>query len=192
MILTMTKYHENLLRDSPLSLLSIVKFSFSLETNMILKIPNETFLKITRYLRWGKKGNSSLACAPHVKKCYIWIRPLWKNSKCFHMSTMIEAIYDFNASTLSADWHFLLVNLTSAHKLCFLVNLASALGFEREIVAVSEFFFLWQLRAPLIHSSCKRLLSLRATRQKRRGIGRLVGRYRVILKKVSFGVFSII
>ena len=43
MILTMAKYHENLLRDSSLSLLSIVNFFSSLETKMILKIPNETF-----------------------------------------------------------------------------------------------------------------------------------------------------
>ena len=50
MILTMTKYHENLLRVSPLSLLSMVKFLSSLETNMVLKIPNKTFLRITRYL----------------------------------------------------------------------------------------------------------------------------------------------
>ena len=50
MILTMTKYHENLLRDSLLSLLFIVKFFSSLETKMVLKIPNETFLRITRYL----------------------------------------------------------------------------------------------------------------------------------------------
>ena len=49
MILTMTKYHENLLRDSPLSLLSIVKFFSSLETKMVLKIPNETFLRNTLY-----------------------------------------------------------------------------------------------------------------------------------------------
>ena len=45
----MTKYHENLLRDSPLSLLSTVKILFFLETHNILKIPNETFLRITRY-----------------------------------------------------------------------------------------------------------------------------------------------
>ena len=49
MILTITKYHKNLLRDSPLPSLSIVKFLSSLETKMILKIPNETFLRITRY-----------------------------------------------------------------------------------------------------------------------------------------------
>ena len=49
MILTMTKYHENLLRDSPLSLLFIVKMFSSLETKMVLKTPNETFLRITRY-----------------------------------------------------------------------------------------------------------------------------------------------
>ena len=54
MILTVTKYHENLLRDSPLSLLFIVKFSSSLETNMVLKIPNETFLRNTRYVERGK------------------------------------------------------------------------------------------------------------------------------------------
>ena len=50
MILTMTKCHENSLEDSPLSLLSLVKsFSF-LETNRVLKLPNETFLRITRCL----------------------------------------------------------------------------------------------------------------------------------------------
>ena len=49
MILIMTKYHENLLNDSPLSLLSVVKFFSSLETKMIIKIPNETFFRITRY-----------------------------------------------------------------------------------------------------------------------------------------------
>ena len=49
MILTTTKYHENLHRDSPLSLLSIVKYFFSLETKMNLKIRNETFLRITQY-----------------------------------------------------------------------------------------------------------------------------------------------
>ena len=48
MSLTMTKYHENLLSDSPLSLLFIVKLFSSLETKMILKAPNETFLRITR------------------------------------------------------------------------------------------------------------------------------------------------
>ena len=56
MILTMTKYHENLLRDSPLSLLFIVKIFSSLETKMVLKIPNETFLRITQYLIIEKKS----------------------------------------------------------------------------------------------------------------------------------------
>ena len=51
MILTITKYHENLLRDSPLSLLYIVNFFSSLATKMILKKPNETFLRVTQYLR---------------------------------------------------------------------------------------------------------------------------------------------
>ena len=50
MNLTMTKYHENLLRDSPLSLLSTVKIFSSLESKMILRIPNETFSRITRYI----------------------------------------------------------------------------------------------------------------------------------------------
>ena len=49
MILTLTKYHENLLNDSTLSLLFIVKFFSPLETLMKLKTPNETFLKITQY-----------------------------------------------------------------------------------------------------------------------------------------------
>ena len=50
MILTLTEYHENLVRHSPLSLLLTVKFFSSAETKMILKTPNETFLRITRYL----------------------------------------------------------------------------------------------------------------------------------------------
>ena len=48
MILTMTKYHENLLKDSPLSLLFVVKFFSFLETKKVLKIQNETFLRNTR------------------------------------------------------------------------------------------------------------------------------------------------
>jgi len=46
MILTMTKYHENLLSNCPLSLLFIVKFFSSLESKMVLKIPNKPFLRI--------------------------------------------------------------------------------------------------------------------------------------------------
>ena len=49
MILTIAKYDENLLKDSTLSLLFIVKFFSPLETLMILKTPNETFLRITWY-----------------------------------------------------------------------------------------------------------------------------------------------
>ena len=49
MIVTITKCHKNLLRDSTLSLLSTVDFFSSLETKMILKIQNEIFLRITRY-----------------------------------------------------------------------------------------------------------------------------------------------
>ena len=49
MILTMAKYHENLLKDSTLSLLLIAKFFSSLKTKKILKTRNVTFLRITRY-----------------------------------------------------------------------------------------------------------------------------------------------
>ena len=49
MILTMAKYHENLLKDGTLSLLFIVQFFSPLETKIILKRPNETFLRITQY-----------------------------------------------------------------------------------------------------------------------------------------------
>ena len=52
MILTMTRYHENLFRDSPLYFLS------SLKTIMILKIPNETILRITRYDNRQQRGKS--------------------------------------------------------------------------------------------------------------------------------------
>ena len=50
LILTMTKYHKNLLSDSPLSLIFIVNFFSSLETKTVLKIPNRTFLRITLYI----------------------------------------------------------------------------------------------------------------------------------------------
>ena len=43
MILTMAKYHENLLRDSTLCLLFIAKSFSSLEIKVILKMPNEIF-----------------------------------------------------------------------------------------------------------------------------------------------------
>ena len=46
----MTKYHKDLLRDSPLSSLSIVKLFSSFETTMILKTTNITFLRITLYI----------------------------------------------------------------------------------------------------------------------------------------------
>ena len=49
-ILTIAKYHKNLLRDSTLSVLFMVKLFSSLETRMILKTRNETFLRITRYI----------------------------------------------------------------------------------------------------------------------------------------------
>ena len=67
MILTMTKYHGNLVRDSSLSLLAIVKFFSSLETKMILKIPNKSFLKITQYMepKW-KRFDKQLRTVIHV------------------------------------------------------------------------------------------------------------------------------
>ena len=49
MILTMAKCHENLLKESILSLLFIVKFFFPSETKIILKMPNNPFLRIFRY-----------------------------------------------------------------------------------------------------------------------------------------------
>ena len=49
-ILTMAKYHENLLKDSTFSLLFPVKFFSSLKTKMRLKTPNETFSRNTRYM----------------------------------------------------------------------------------------------------------------------------------------------
>ena len=51
MILTMTKCHENLFRSSSLSLLSMIKSISSLKIKRFLKIPNKTFLRITRYLQ---------------------------------------------------------------------------------------------------------------------------------------------
>ena len=64
-VLTMTKFQENLLRDSPLSLLFTVKIFSILETKMVLKIPNETFIKITRnevgLCVQGKSADASIA-----------------------------------------------------------------------------------------------------------------------------------
>ena len=69
MNLTVAKYHENLLKGSTLSLLSIVKFFSPLKTKMILKTPNETFLRITWYVKtvqWTasnrKVNHGTLAC----------------------------------------------------------------------------------------------------------------------------------
>ena len=59
-ILTVTKYHENLPIDSPLYLLFMVNFFSSLEINMILKIQNETFLRITRYFLCSECGSITL------------------------------------------------------------------------------------------------------------------------------------
>ena len=42
MILTMAKYYENLLKDSTLALLFIVKFFSSLQTMNILKMPDNS------------------------------------------------------------------------------------------------------------------------------------------------------
>ena len=57
MILTIAQCHENLLKDRALCLLLIVKFFSPQEASMILKTPNETFLKITRY-HLGKHGET--------------------------------------------------------------------------------------------------------------------------------------
>ena len=67
----MTKYPENLLRDSPLSLLFIVKFFSSLESKTVLKIPNETFLRITLYIQ--NERRETLVDASWVKKEMIVI-----------------------------------------------------------------------------------------------------------------------
>ena len=64
----MTKYHENLLRDNFLSLLSVVKFFSSLETKMVLKIVNETFIEDfvdTTQLIKRKKRASIHPDSPH-------------------------------------------------------------------------------------------------------------------------------
>jgi len=67
MILTMTIYHENLPRDSFLSLLFIVKFFSSLQTKMILKKTNENLLRITRYLCGTITRRSRIAHKWHVR-----------------------------------------------------------------------------------------------------------------------------
>jgi len=48
-VLTMTKYLENLLRDSTLPFISFAKKFLSQAVLMILKIPNKTFFWFTRY-----------------------------------------------------------------------------------------------------------------------------------------------
>ena len=65
MILTMAIYHENLLKDSLISLFFMVKLFSLLETKMILKMPNETFLRITRYNHFVDIGCNALdSCLP--------------------------------------------------------------------------------------------------------------------------------
>ena len=66
MILAIVKYHENLLKDSTLAWLFIVKFFSSLETKMIVKLAIETFLRITRYLLiWSEfVKNHQVECEP--------------------------------------------------------------------------------------------------------------------------------
>ena len=75
MILIMTKYDENLLKDSPLSLLSLVIFFSFLKIKMIAKLPSETFLRITRYhifLLWmdgsfgSRSAKSSIIIVPKI------------------------------------------------------------------------------------------------------------------------------
>ena len=86
MILTTTKYHENLLRDSLLYLLFMVKFFSSLETKMVLKISNKTFLRITRYLLtcpW-ERGNQLL-------KMTMLERPTWHFSVAVHEYSALKS-----------------------------------------------------------------------------------------------------
>ena len=105
MILTMAKYHENLLRDSPLPLLSMVNFLSSFETKMILKIPTETFLRITRYICNNKttiardRQNSEL-----VKKAFLFLQTTTK----FHrLETVLteEELRDYFISKLVFEEH---------------------------------------------------------------------------------------
>ena len=86
MILTMTNYQKNLLRDNPLSLLFIVKFFSSLETKIVVKIPNETFLKITQY-------------QVH-RKLFAWVVDVARSTPGSHLSSqsskVIPGIYIAN------------------------------------------------------------------------------------------------
>ena len=71
MVLTMTKYRENLLRDRSTVSLSIVNHFSSLETRMILKIPYETFLWFTQYYYGFFEFHDSTAIM-NKKFCFSW------------------------------------------------------------------------------------------------------------------------
>ena len=106
MILTMSKYHENLLSNSPMSLLFIVKFFSSLETKMVLKTPNETFLRITRYheknvlknKREEKKINLNnwiMYNSSNFLRIYCW--------KKVSNHSIVNAVLRFNARKMLID-----------------------------------------------------------------------------------------
>ena len=59
----MAKYHENLLRDNTLSNISITKKMLSLAVLLMLKIPNEAFLWITRYLVERHEQKKNFVCS---------------------------------------------------------------------------------------------------------------------------------
>ena len=80
MILTSTKYHGNLLKDSSWSLLSLVIFFTALETKKVLKIQNRTFLKITRYFL------ESMAKTPVAER-----RAIAKNGICDGVELELES-----------------------------------------------------------------------------------------------------
>jgi len=91
MILTMTKYHENLLSDSPLSLLFIAKFFSSLETKMVLKTLNKTFLRITLYMH-------QLGAWTYSKGgIYRWGREHWWQLMMLSRGSLkVDFIYEFH------------------------------------------------------------------------------------------------
>ena len=97
----MTKYHENLLRDSTLSSHSMVKFISSLETKMILKIPNETFLRMTRYLLHVTSRYFMLL---HVTSCYRDVLPVFPTSTIETKKKFGEGMMNRNLFHFLSDW----------------------------------------------------------------------------------------
>ena len=136
----MAKYHENLLRDSTLSLLFIVKIFTSLETKMILKMSYETFLRITRYhpcLRTRLAGSRTLSWPVPLSLLLLILEslptpPLSSQGGLGRLPT------DFSPSSISSQ----------------LVSICRAFIFLSPPNFLSSYFFLYRIFFPFAQKAC--------------------------------------